>query len=111
VVARSRHQSGADLQDEAFYSSTSPTRECGIVTYLPITVLEYSGSRANERPRSFLFEGESLTIVEILDRWIEENYIDKTRKRFFIVKTHNGRHYKIFCDEKTSEWRCTKECV
>jgi hypothetical protein len=47
-----------------------------------------------------------MTVVEIVDRWIEENFSDRMRKRFFIVKTQDNKHYKIYIDEKTSEWFC-----
>jgi hypothetical protein len=49
---------------------------------------------------------ETMTVVEILDMWIEEGFSDRMRKRFFIVKTDNNQNYKIYLDEKTSQWFC-----
>jgi hypothetical protein len=74
--------------------------------YENIEVIAYSGCRGNESPRAFFINGEKITVVEILDRWIEETLSDKTRKRFFIVKTNDEQKYKIYNDEKTLEWFC-----
>ena len=71
-----------------------------------IEVITYSGYRSDESPRAFFVNGEKITVVEILDKWIEENLSDKTRKRFFIVKTNDEQKYKIYNDEKTLEWFC-----
>jgi len=76
------------------------------MSYLNIRVTAYSGYRDNESPRTFLINDEKMTVVEIVDRWIEENFSDRMRKRFFIVKTHDNQQYKIYIDEKTSEWFC-----
>jgi hypothetical protein len=77
--------------------------------YITIKVIAYSGYRENESPRAFLINDETMTIVETVDKWIEESYADRVRKRFFIVKTENDRQYKICVDEKTSEWFCEVE--
>jgi hypothetical protein len=76
------------------------------MSYVNIRVTAYSGYRDNESPRTFLINDEKMTVVEILDRWIEESYSDRMRKRFFIVNTDNDKQYKIYVDEKTSEWFC-----
>ena len=77
--------------------------------YINIKVITYSGCRVNETPRTLVINNESVTVAEIVDKWIEENYSDRVRKRFFIVKTHDDRHYKIYVDEKTAEWFCEVE--
>ena len=79
------------------------------MSYINIKVIAYSGYRDNESPRTFLIKDEKMTVVEIADRWIEESYSDTIRKRFFIVKTDNDMQYKIYVDEKTSEWFCERE--
>ena len=76
------------------------------MSYIAIQVIAYAGYRANESPRAFLMNDETMTVIEILDKWIEENYADRMRKRFFVVRTDNDRQYKIYIDEKTSEWFC-----
>lgn len=79
------------------------------MSYVNIKVIAYSGYRVNESPWTFVINDETMTVTEILDKWIEENYSDRVRKRFFIVKTDNDKHYKIYVDEKTSEWFCEME--
>jgi len=76
------------------------------MSYVNIKVTAYSGYRDNESPRAFLMNDETMTVVEILDMWIEEGFSDRMRKRFFIVKTDNNQNYKIYLDEKTSQWFC-----
>ena len=76
------------------------------MSYKNIKVITYSGYRSDESLRAFFINGEKITVVEIPDKWIEENLSDKTRKRFFIVKTNDEQKYKIYNDEKTLEWFC-----
>ena len=76
------------------------------MSYVSIEVIAYSGHRVNERPTSLLINDETVTVVEILDMWIEEGFSDRVRKRFFIVKADDNQNYKIYIDEKTSEWFC-----
>jgi len=76
------------------------------VTYQNIRVITHSGYRGDEKPRAFFIQNKQITIIEILDMWIEEGLSDKTRKRFFIVKGNNNQGYKIHTDEKALEWFC-----
>ena len=76
------------------------------MSYVSIKVLTYSGYRGDERPTSLVINDKTMTVVEILDRWIEEGFSDRVRKRFFIVKADNNQDYKIFIDETSSEWFC-----
>ena len=76
------------------------------MSYKNIKVTAYSGYRGNESPRAFFINDKEITVVAILDKWIEENLPDKTRRRYFIVKTNDGQNYKIYNDEKTLEWFC-----
>jgi hypothetical protein len=76
------------------------------MSYMSIKVSAYSGHRGNERPLSLVINDETMTVVEILDKWIEEGFYGRVRKRFFIVKTDNNHNYKIFIDETSSEWFC-----
>jgi hypothetical protein len=79
------------------------------MSYIKIKVITYSGYRVNERPTSLIIHDETMTVVKIMDKWIEESYSDRIRKRFFIVKTDNDKQFKIYVDEKTSEWFCEIE--
>jgi hypothetical protein len=76
------------------------------MSYVNIKVITYSGYRDDERPRALIINDETMTVVEIVDKWIEESYPDRMRKRFFIVKTENDKQYKIYVDEKTAQWFC-----
>jgi len=77
------------------------------MSYQNIKVIAHSGYRGDEKPRAFsIHNDEKITVVEILDMWIEESLPDKTRKRFFIVKGNDNQKYKIYIDEETLEWFC-----
>ena len=76
------------------------------MSYQNIRVIAHSGYRGDEKPRALFINDEEITVVEILDMWIEESLPDKTRKRFFIVKGKDNQKYKIYIDEKTLEWFC-----
>ena len=69
-----------------------------------IEVIAYSGYRGEETPRTIILHDKTIEVFEILDRWIEEGFEERTRKRFFIVKGSDGIVYKIYCDEKVMEW-------
>jgi hypothetical protein len=74
--------------------------------YQKIKVMAHSGYRGEEKPSTFFINDDKISVVEILDMWIEERLQDKTRKRFFIVKGNDNRQYIIYIDEKTFEWFC-----
>lgn len=69
-----------------------------------ITVIAYSGHRHDESPRAFILYDEEITIKETLNRWLEEDFSGKSRKRHFTVKGIDGYIYKIYYDEKKKEW-------
>jgi hypothetical protein len=69
-----------------------------------IGVLAYSGYRNDECPRAFILYNEEITVEETLKRWIEEDFIYKSRKRYFIVKGSDGYTYKLYYDEEKRDW-------
>jgi c-di-GMP-binding flagellar brake protein YcgR len=69
-----------------------------------IQVVAYSGYRGDEIPRVIIRHNERIDVIEILDRWAQENLEDRTTKRFFKVKGSDGGIHKIFYDQKTAEW-------
>lgn len=73
-----------------------------------IEVIAYSSYRGEESPRVFIFHGEKIEVIEILNMWIEEGIEDKARKRFFKVKGSDGYMHKLYYAEKTMEWFYTK---
>jgi len=69
-----------------------------------IEVIVYSGYRDEETPRAFILQNEKIEVVEILDMWIEEGFVNRVRKRFFKIKGSDGYIHKIYYDRKTMEW-------
>ena len=69
-----------------------------------IKVIAYSGYRDEETPRTITLHDKKIEVFEILNRWIEEGFEDRGRKRFFKVKGSDGNTHKIFYDEKVMEW-------
>jgi len=69
-----------------------------------IGVIAYSGYRGEETPRKIILHGDPIEVVEILDRWVEEESVSRARKRFFRVKGSEGAIHKIYYDEGILEW-------
>lgn len=69
-----------------------------------IEVVAYSGYREEETPRTILFHGEKIEVMEILRQWIEEKSDDRSRRRFFRIRGSDGKIHKIYYDEKGMEW-------
>jgi hypothetical protein len=69
-----------------------------------VEVTAYAGYRSEERPVSFVLEGEMIGIAEIISRWVEEGAEEKKQRRFFRVKGEDGFTYLLSHDEQTGEW-------
>jgi len=69
-----------------------------------IEVIAYSGDRSEEAPRTIILHDERIEVAGVLNRWIEERFEDRARKRFFKVKGSDGNMHKIYYDEKIMEW-------
>jgi len=69
-----------------------------------IEVIAYSGYRGEETPRTIILPDKEVEVFEILNRWIEEGFEDRGRKRFFKVKESDGNTHKIYYDEEAEEW-------
>ncbi len=69
-----------------------------------IEVIAYSGYRGEEIPRTLLFRGEKVEVIEILKQWVEERSEDREIKRFYQIKGSDGGVYMIYYDEKSMEW-------
>jgi hypothetical protein len=69
-----------------------------------IDVITYSGYRGEERPVAFILRGERIEVVEILDKRIEEDVADRTRKRLFKVKGSDGYMHLLCYDEQSAAW-------
>jgi hypothetical protein len=64
----------------------------------------YDGYRSGEQPRSFVLEGEKISVAEIISQWVEETVEDKQQRRCFRVKGDDGLTYLLSFIEQTGEW-------
>jgi hypothetical protein len=69
-----------------------------------IDVISYAGRKGDERPVTFILRGLRIDVVEVLDRWIEEGFRDRVRKRYFKVKGNDENTHRIYYDEDLLEW-------
>jgi hypothetical protein len=74
-----------------------------------IQVTAYSGYKAGERPAAFVLGGEEIGVRKILDRWLEEDFAERLRRRFFTVEGSDGCTHTLYRDEKTGEWFLKRE--
>jgi hypothetical protein len=65
---------------------------------LPIHVDEYSGHRANQRPRSFTVDEQVFDIEAMLDQWYEPS------ATYFKVQTTERKVYLLRYDGEGDEW-------
>jgi hypothetical protein len=66
--------------------------------FLPIHVDEYSGHRANQRPRRFSLDERLYEIAAVLDQWYEPS------AAYFKVQTEEGKVYLLRYDGQSDEW-------
>jgi len=70
---------------------------------LPISVMAYSGFRAEERPQAFEAGGVRQNIVEILSAEVEQD-LNRRQKRKFKVRTDGGIIFRLSYAEAQDEW-------
>jgi hypothetical protein len=63
-----------------------------------ITVMAYSGYKANERPLSFEVKGRKYTVTNIADRWYGED------DDYFKVAADDGKVYIIKWNRPMDRW-------
>jgi hypothetical protein len=65
----------------------------------------YSGYRANEAPRAFVWKGKRYQIVEIRDRWYEGGLSGKSVKLdYYRVLAADGREYLLRYNDRFDRW-------
>ena len=69
-----------------------------------ISVAAYSGYRGEEKPRSFVMEGQRIDISGIEREWTEEDAETGDRSRRFRVRGSDGLIHLLSHDEKTGSW-------
>jgi hypothetical protein len=71
----------------------------------PIEVECYAGAKADETPRRFSLEGQTIEVGEVLDRWYQiETKPEWPRADYFKVHAANGRDYLLKHDLESGEW-------
>lgn len=72
---------------------------------IPITVECYAGFKADETPRRFIWEGLTLDVKEVLDRWYQiESKPEWPRADYFKVRGIDEHEYLLKHDLETDEW-------
>lgn len=71
---------------------------------IKIDVASYSGSRGEESPRVFFAHGEKITVLEVLETWVEEEERERKQKRFFHLKGSDGLLHTLYCDVESHQW-------
>ena len=64
----------------------------------------YSGYKGEESPRVFFAHGEKITVMKILNMWIEENDQNRNRRRFFTLEGSDGFIHTLYYDLDSNAW-------
>jgi len=64
-----------------------------------ITVQTYAGYKGDERPVSFIWEGRTYQVVEIVDRWYDPDH------NSFKVLADDGKTYLLRHDFDVDDWQ------
>ena len=71
----------------------------------PIQVECYAGARADETPRRFRWEQQTIEVGEVLDRWYQvESKPEWPRANYFKVRGVDQHDYLLKHDLKSDEW-------
>jgi hypothetical protein len=66
----------------------------------------YAGHKADETPRRFLWEGEWIEVVEVVDRWHQiENRPEWPRADYFKVRGADHCDYLLKHDLQVDTWQ------
>jgi len=72
---------------------------------IPVQVECYAGAKADETPRRFVLEGQSIEVSEVLDRWYQvESRPEWPRADYFKVSAVDQREYVLKHDLESDEW-------
>ncbi len=72
---------------------------------IAIRVECYAGSKADETPRRFTWEGQLIEVTEVLDRWYQaESKPEWPRADYFKVRSAAAREYLLKHDLESDEW-------
>jgi len=72
---------------------------------IPIQVECYAGAKAGETPRRFIWQGQSIEVGEVLDRWHQvESKPEWPRADYFKVRAVDEREYLLKHDLESDQW-------
>jgi len=71
---------------------------------IKIDVASYAGARGEESPWVFFAHGEKITVLEVLEMWVEEEGPERKRNRFFRLKGSDGLLHTLYCDMESHQW-------
>jgi len=72
---------------------------------IPIQVECYAGAKADETPRRFIWQGRTIEVGEVLDRWYQvESKPEWPRADYFKVRAVNEREYLLKHDLESDQW-------
>ena len=72
---------------------------------VPIQVESYAGAKADETPRRFTLEDQTVEVGEVLDRWYQvESKPEWPRADYFKVLAADEREYLLKHDLEAAEW-------
>ncbi len=69
-----------------------------VVSRSSVTVRSYAGYKGERTPRSIDIEGQTISVVEILDRWYTETHC------CFRILGNDARRYVVRCDLEDDAW-------
>jgi len=64
----------------------------------------YSGYKGEESPRVFFAHGEKITVMKILNMWVEESGHDRKQRRFFTLEGSDGFIHTLYYDIGSQAW-------
>ena len=65
----------------------------------------YAGAKADETPRRFSFQGQTIDVREVLDRWYQvESQPEWPRADYFKVRGLGGSEYLLKHDLEADQW-------
>lgn len=64
----------------------------------------YAGYKGEESPRVFFAHGEKITVMKILNMWVEEGQQDRKQRRFFTLEGSDGFIHTLYYDIESNAW-------
>jgi hypothetical protein len=72
---------------------------------IPVKVECYAGAKADETPRRLTWEGQTMDVEEVLDRWHQiESKPEWPRANYFKTRCSDGHEYLLKHDLESDEW-------